>query len=557
VPDGAHIQQCFLGRIVTSVGAFTTFPFGTVAAIVRRGTTVGSFNCIGNIAGPLLDTYINTSTNKLGMLWNGGVSDIPAPTITVTSAEGFVFVAVSKATGTVAPRYHKYVYGTNTWTHESSGTTAANNVTAVSAINIGAVSASTDNFNGDIAAYAAFASVVLTDSQLESMAFALSAWTALKPTGMWVLDQADTAQKVLDWTGGGANESSSTGTTVATTSVPILGYGHPVIIAAGHSVASGTTYSATGSADGAGTATATSTMTEVATGTAAGVGTTAGTEALTIALTGTAAGVGTTAGTEALTIPMTGTADGTGTTSGTESLTIALTGTAAGTGVTSGTEALTIAVSGTVAGAGTTSATEALTIPVSGTVAGSGTTSATEALTIPLTGSTDGSGTTAGAGALTIPVSGTADGTGDVSATGALTIGVTGTTDGTGTTSGSLAIGGTTYAASGTADGTGAASGLLTSVTTTPTGSWWTLASIMREGRTLLSEGDPVSLLMPVTAGPSGSQWTLGSILTEGRTLLAEDRSMQPVACPNDGEPLLSGPRGELYCPYDGWRWQG
>jgi hypothetical protein len=26
-----------------------------------------------------------------------------------------------------------------------------------------------------------------------------------------------------------------------------------------------------------------------------------------------------------------------------------------------------------------------------------------------------------------------------------------------------------------------------------------------------------------------------------------------PEACPNDGEPLVEGPDGRLFCPYDGW----
>lgn len=30
-----------------------------------------------------------------------------------------------------------------------------------------------------------------------------------------------------------------------------------------------------------------------------------------------------------------------------------------------------------------------------------------------------------------------------------------------------------------------------------------------------------------------------------------------PSACPNDGEPLLQGPDGELFCPSDGWRPDG
>jgi uncharacterized Zn finger protein (UPF0148 family) len=37
----------------------------------------------------------------------------------------------------------------------------------------------------------------------------------------------------------------------------------------------------------------------------------------------------------------------------------------------------------------------------------------------------------------------------------------------------------------------------------------------------------------------------------------AEERraeaTARPVACPNDGEPLVEGPDGRLFCPYDGW----
>lgn len=28
---------------------------------------------------------------------------------------------------------------------------------------------------------------------------------------------------------------------------------------------------------------------------------------------------------------------------------------------------------------------------------------------------------------------------------------------------------------------------------------------------------------------------------------------INPVACPNDGEPLKRGRNGVLHCPYDGW----
>lgn len=49
-------------------------------------------------------------------------------------------------------------------------------------------------------------------------------------------------------------------------------------------------------------------------------------------------------------------------------------------------------------------------------------------------------------------------------------------------------------------------------------------------------------------------------LLAIGRDNAAErrlERREPPVACPNDGEPLESGPRGELHCRFDGWIWNG
>lgn len=39
-------------------------------------------------------------------------------------------------------------------------------------------------------------------------------------------------------------------------------------------------------------------------------------------------------------------------------------------------------------------------------------------------------------------------------------------------------------------------------------------------------------------------------------TILAE-QAAPPQACPNDGEPLRSGPNGGLFCPFDGWQENG
>lgn len=47
------------------------------------------------------------------------------------------------------------------------------------------------------------------------------------------------------------------------------------------------------------------------------------------------------------------------------------------------------------------------------------------------------------------------------------------------------------------------------------------------------------------------------AIAKEARDLAEKERNTPPAACPNDGEPLQTGPDGVLYCPFDGWRYQG
>ena len=47
------------------------------------------------------------------------------------------------------------------------------------------------------------------------------------------------------------------------------------------------------------------------------------------------------------------------------------------------------------------------------------------------------------------------------------------------------------------------------------------------------------------------------SILKAAREQERLEASQPPVACPNDGTVLQSGPNGELFCPFDGWRYDG
>ncbi len=62
----------------------------------------------------------------------------------------------------------------------------------------------------------------------------------------------------------------------------------------------------------------------------------------------------------------------------------------------------------------------------------------------------------------------------------------------------------------------------------------------------------------PATAaGGSGGWYGLLGILQENQAEREYWRNQRPIACPNDGEPLHTGPHGELYCPFDGWQYDG
>jgi hypothetical protein len=61
--------------------------------------------------------------------------------------------------------------------------------------------------------------VVLTDTQIESLAVGLSAWRAIQPQGLWLFDQGDTpgpgTMLVNDHSGNGALQNTITGTTIS------------------------------------------------------------------------------------------------------------------------------------------------------------------------------------------------------------------------------------------------------------------------------------------------------------------------------------------------------
>jgi len=137
-----------------------------------------------------------------------GFGSAPAPADSLWS-----LVLVTKAAGTATPRIHIYNYNTATWHHSDATATLPALAAGRDSVQFGG---GPGNFYaGRCAAAAAWDGVVLSDVQIETMEAALQAWADLAPDAGWKLNQASIATPVEDFTGGGADQTAITGTTVA------------------------------------------------------------------------------------------------------------------------------------------------------------------------------------------------------------------------------------------------------------------------------------------------------------------------------------------------------
>jgi hypothetical protein len=223
-----------LQYISTPLGAFSGLAFyGTMAALIRPELNDASDRIILQL-GPTSGSAranIGLDTTSIGKLrCRFGANLVTAPTITCPVADVWQLVAVTKATGTVAPRFHKYLLSTGAVIHEDGATAVADAAALTTGLTLGAGSTSASASVCNIAVLAAWHGTVLTDDQVEQLAQSLRAWWVVQPTGLWVIDQATTTQKVLDQSGGGANESAIGGTTISSAPHCPLGYGHELMV---------------------------------------------------------------------------------------------------------------------------------------------------------------------------------------------------------------------------------------------------------------------------------------------------------------------------------------
>lgn len=213
--------------IVCATGGLSTNTFGTFAALIRR-TAVGRAQW-DTILG--LHTSAGTGQNLFGIqglnattLYQGGVNaDGPA----IFDTTNWRLIVVRKASGTVTPRFSVYNLGTQAWTHAAGSTTIANWTAPGSGGSTRFRFDASDYMQCRIAVRAAWNTVRWsadtagdTDIQNAGLHRSLDHWVGSAPSALWRFDQRATTEAVLDLTGGGANQTSITGTAVITNDDP-------------------------------------------------------------------------------------------------------------------------------------------------------------------------------------------------------------------------------------------------------------------------------------------------------------------------------------------------
>lgn len=209
-------------------GATVGMDFGpatTVALIKRNSTNSVGFIIAANAPNNFTFAlhyymWVDTTTN-LGRTNNNGTPDLASPAIPWLNADGWVLIAMTKADGTVTPRFHHYNLGTTTITRSDGASTQADSTTMASTGRWKFGRDEHSNVWGGKLAVTAVWNGALSDAQVDELYANLrtSDWltnSAGAPLALWEFNQTSVATPVPDATGGGATQSAIVGTSVDT-----------------------------------------------------------------------------------------------------------------------------------------------------------------------------------------------------------------------------------------------------------------------------------------------------------------------------------------------------
>lgn len=161
----ASSERIYVGS--TGLGGFD-WRWGTIAAVVHFPTLSGAETIVAFNDSNAADFYMNSSNSALRLYDGATGSDSLGPTISA----GVTYVCgVSKATGTVTPRFHVYTATTGVWSHSDGASTVADSAQTTS-IGIGsfADASASDALNGELGAVAAWPSWSMSDQEFERLA---------------------------------------------------------------------------------------------------------------------------------------------------------------------------------------------------------------------------------------------------------------------------------------------------------------------------------------------------------------------------------------------------
>jgi hypothetical protein len=205
-------------EIIFSLGGagFVMGP-GTMAAIVKVVGDPLDYVSIFQVGSSTAarNALYRDSTERLTGLYSTAESDVAA--ITLQEANNWQLIAVTKASGTVAARGHRYVYDSTTWTHSDSASAVADSSTPTTSLTIGDRPGAANNWSGNIL-IAGVWNTVLSDSAIEALITGTQAWVDAAPLEAWRLDTMSAISSF--GTSGTADETSRSGTTLDTGNAP-------------------------------------------------------------------------------------------------------------------------------------------------------------------------------------------------------------------------------------------------------------------------------------------------------------------------------------------------
>lgn len=167
-----RLTRASSGLIAFTAGTFNNWPFGTLAAVVRRA----SFGTDYHVMFGCRDT--TGSADGFGMqfnpsnqleLWSETAGAVADSTATVTTSDWYV-VAITKATGSQTPRAHLFNWATGTWTHQAMSAALVDNADFGFPVWIGTSNPAFNSyFDGDVAAVMALTGRVMSDGEIERL----------------------------------------------------------------------------------------------------------------------------------------------------------------------------------------------------------------------------------------------------------------------------------------------------------------------------------------------------------------------------------------------------